>query len=116
MKFRFPHWEEVRRLPLTMMIASVLAALGIVQMSFLLGQSVYRYVTWTQQTALVQAQETQLKQDVQILQDAKDKASDPTYLNALARCLGYVGSSEQVVLAASAKESPSGNCNPVRLP
>ena len=74
-----------------MMIASVLAALGIVQMSFLLGQSVYRYVTWTQQTALVQAQETQLKQDVQILQDAKDKASDPTYLNALARCLGYVG-------------------------
>ena len=116
MKFRVPHWEEVRRLPLTMMIASVLAALGIVQMSFLLGQSVYRYVTWTQQSTQVQAQKTQLEHDIQILQDAKAKASDPGYLSALARCLGYVGSSEQVVLATSAQESPSGNCNPVRLP
>ncbi len=117
MKFRLPHWEQVRRLPLTMMIASLLSALGIVQMSFLLGQGVYRYVTWTQQTTSALAQEAQLKQDVGILQDAKDKATgDPDYMNALARCIGYVGKGERVVVAQSAENSPSGNCDPVRLP
>ncbi|AWN22371.1 cell division protein FtsB [Deinococcus irradiatisoli] len=119
MKFRLPHWEEVRRLPLTMMIASLLAALGIVQMSFLLGQGVYRYVTWTQQTGVALAQEAQLKQDVEILQVAKAKASDPEYMNALARCIGYVGKNERVVVAQSAQDNPGangGNCDPVRLP
>ncbi|TSA87911.1 cell division protein FtsB [Deinococcus detaillensis] len=116
MKLRLPRWEEVRRLPLTMMIASLLAALGIVQMTFLLGQSGYRYLTWTQQTALARSQQTQLEQDVTVLQDAKAKASDPDYMDALARCIGYVGKTEQVVVAQSAEESLSGNCDPVRLP
>ena len=116
MKLRLPRWEEVRRLPLSMMLASLLFALGIVQMSFLLGQSVYRYVTWTQQTREVQAQELQLKNDVRILQDAKNKATDPEYLNALARCLGYVGQNETVVVASSATNTAAGNCQPVRLP
>lgn len=117
MKFRLPRWEEVRRLPLTMMIASLLAALGIVQMSFLLGQSVYRSLTWTQQIAQALDQQAQLRQDVQILQEAKAKASDPEYMNALARCIGYVGKDERVVVAQGAQDLPSGgNCAPVRLP
>jgi cell division protein FtsB len=115
-KLRLPHWEEVRRLPLTMMIASLLAALGIVQMTFLLGHGVYRYVTWQQQTMQVRAQQAQLKADVQILQDARDRANDAEYLGALSRCLGYVGKNEQVLVANSAEESSSGNCDPVRLP
>ena len=116
MKFRLPRWEEVRRLPLSMMLASLLCLLGIVQMSFLLGQSVYRHVTWTQQTSVVQAQENQLKNDVRILKDAKTRAADPDYLNALARCLGYVGKDETVVVASSATNTAAGNCQPVRLP
>ena len=50
------------------------------------------------------------------------KASDPEYMNALARCIGYVGKNEQVVVAQSAQDqsiqdsSPGGNCDPVRLP
>ncbi|WP_293913846.1 septum formation initiator family protein [Deinococcus sp.] len=116
MKLRLPHWEEVRRLPLTMMIASLLAALGIVQMCFLLGHGIYRSVTWQQQTTQVRAQEAQLRADVQILQDARDRASDPEYLSALSRCLGYVGKNEQVLVAQSAEESSLGNCDPVRLP
>ena len=128
MKLRLPRWEEVRRLPLTMMIASLLAALGIVQMSFLLGQSVYRTLTWTQQTGQALGQQAQLQQDVQVLQEAVAKASDPEYMNALARCIGYVGKNEQVVVAQSAQDpgvaqdqstqdlSPGGNCDPVRLP
>ena len=116
MKLRLPHWEEVRRLPLNMMIASLLAALGIVQMSFFLGHSVYRYLTWTQQIVQVRAQEAQLRADVQILKDARDRASDPEYLGALSRCLGYVGKDEQVLVARSAEESTLGNCAPVRLP
>ena len=137
MKLRLPRWEEVRRLPLTMMIASLLAALGIVQMSFLLGQSVYRTLTWTQQTSQALGQQAQLQQDVRVLQEAVSKASDPEYMNALARCIGYVGKNEQVVVAQSAQDEsahnqseqnqstqdqtiqdppPGGNCDPVRLP
>ena len=117
MKFRLPRWEEVRRLPLTMMIASLLAALGIVQMSFLVGQSVYRCLNWTQQTGQALEQQAQLQQDVQVLEGAKARASDPEYMNALARCIGYVGKNEEVVVAQGAQVSPTGgNCDPVRLP
>ena len=116
MKLRLPRWEEVRRLPLTMMIASLLFALGIVQMTFLLAQSSYRYITWTQQTREVQTQEAKLKRDVQILQDAVAQSGDPEYLDALARCLGYVGKDETVVVAKSASPTSAGNCAPLRLP
>jgi len=43
-------WRQVQRLPLTLMFASTLTGLGIVQLTFQLGNLAYRTVTWQQET------------------------------------------------------------------
>lgn len=105
-----------------MMIASVLAGLGIVQMTFLFGNGLYRYYTWSHQVEQVRTQRDQLKKDVDVLQAVKDKADDPEYLTGLARCLGYVGANEKLLVATADIKStqkgelPAGNCENVRIP
>lgn len=110
-------WRALSRLPMIMMVASLLLALGIVQMTFQIGNSVYRSVTWKHDTALTLARVAGLKKDVTILQTAERSASDPAYLRELARCQGFVGRDEKIVVATDAPTTPPGeSCQPVRLP
>ncbi|MFC4454386.1 septum formation initiator family protein [Deinococcus sonorensis] len=106
-------WQQ---LPLTLMLASALAALGSVQMTFLIGNSLYRHYAWQAETRTVQREVAQLRQDLRVLQDTRAHGSDPDYLSAMARCLGFVGTGETVVVAQGATDGPGGNCDPVRLP
>lgn len=109
-------WRSVQRLPITLMLASLLAGLGIVQLSFQLGLMTYRSITWTQETKATQSRVRHLEQDVQVLQDAQRSANDPTYLEQLARCQGFVGANETVVVSPTAPATPSDNCDVRRLP
>lgn len=109
-------WRSVQRLPITLMLASLLAGLGIVQLSFQLGLMTYRSVTWTQETRATQSRVKGLEEDVQVLQDAQRSANDPNYLEQLARCQGFVGANETVVVAPNAPATPSDNCDVRRLP
>lgn len=109
-------WRRVGRLPLSMMLASVLAALGIVQLSFQLGNTAYRSLTWSAQTRETHARIRSLERDVKILEDAERNASNPDYLREQARCQGFVSAQEQVVVATNAPENPGENCQVVRLP
>lgn len=109
--------QRLQRLPLTMMVASLLAGLGIVQLTFQLGNSVYRSLTWSAETRQTQARVQTLERDVQILQDAVRASQDPEYLRALARCRGFVGKEERVVVASDAPDTPPGeNCKALRVP
>lgn len=109
-------WYALQRLPVTLMLASLLAGLGIVQLSFQLGLMAYRSVTWTQETNATQSRVLGLEQDVKVLQDAERAASDPGYLEQLARCQGFVGATETVVVSSTASGTPGENCAARRLP
>ncbi|QLG12279.1 cell division protein FtsB [Deinococcus sp. D7000] len=101
---------------MTMMLTSLLAGLGIVQLSFQLINTGYRSVTWTRQTQEAQGRIQGLERDVQVLQDAETNANTPGYLRELARCQGFVGQNERVVVSPDAPESPGENCRALRLP
>ncbi|CAM3358020.1 cell division protein FtsB [Deinococcus deserti] len=109
-------WRRLSRLPLSMMLASLLAGLGIVQLTFQLGHTTYRSLTWSQQTRETRERIQALERDVKILQDAQRNATNPDYLREQARCQGFVGTDEQVIVATNAPDTPSENCRIVRLP
>ncbi|MDV6373117.1 cell division protein FtsB [Deinococcus arenicola] len=108
--------RRLMRLPLTMMLTSLLAGLGIVQLSFQLVNTAYRSSTGSQQSAEARTHIQSLERDVQVLQDAEDNAVTPGYLRELARCQGFVGVGERVVVSPEAPASPGENCSVVRLP
>ncbi|BDP40687.1 hypothetical protein DAETH_06560 [Deinococcus aetherius] len=113
-------WRQVRRLPFTLMLASLLAGLGIVQLTFQIGNLGYRSVTWLRETRATQERVAALERDVRVLQEAVAAADDPTYLEQLARCQGFVGAQEDVIVAVGAPETPGEttgeNCVVRRLP
>ncbi|MFC3832819.1 MULTISPECIES: cell division protein FtsB [Deinococcus] len=109
-------WRRVSRLPVAMMLTSLLAALGIVQLSFQLGNAAFRTVTWTRQTQETNARIAVLETELQILQDARTALNTPEYLRQLARCQGFVGLDETVVVSPTAPAVPGENCQVVPLP
>ncbi len=109
-------WRQVQRLPLTLMLTSLLAGLGIVQLSFQLGNLAYRTLSWARETQGTQARIRGLERDLRLLRDAERAAQDPAYLEVLARCQGFVGEQEEVVVAPGAPETPGENCVTLRLP
>ena len=109
-------WRLLQRLPLSMMLASLLLFLGSVQMVYQLGNNIYRTVVWRQETAQTQARVEKLQGELRILKDAEAAAADPAYLRTLARCYGYVGQGETVVVAKGAPDSPAEICDMQRLP
>lgn len=108
--------RRLARLPLTMMLTSLLAGLGIVQLSFQLINTGYRSLSWTRQTQEARGRVQGLERDVQVLQDAATNANTPGYLRELARCQGFVGKDERVIVSPDAPESPGENCRVLRLP
>ena len=106
----------MRRIPLLMVITSVLAGLGIVQMTFLIGHGLYRHFTWTAETRALQQETVQLRRDLVTLQGVYERAVSGEYLAELARCQGFVGEKERVVVDERAAVASEGNCEPVRLP
>ena len=112
-----PTWAEVQRLPLSLMIACLLAALGTVQMTFLIGNGLYRNYIWQQETRSVQLDTLALNTDLRVLNEARAHADDPQELQAQARCLGFVGKSETVIVDQNAQGGTGGNnCDAVRMP
>lgn len=109
-------WRVLSRLPIIMMLASLLLGLGIVQLTFQIGNSIYRSATWQNETRETKARVAGLQKDVKILQDAESSASDPAYLEQLARCQGFVGRNEAVIVSPNAPTNPGESCAPVRLP
>lgn len=109
-------WRQAQRLPLTMMIASLLTGLGIVQLSFQLVNSAYRSVTWSRETRETRDRVRTLERDVQVLREVEAHSSTPEYLQEQARCNGYVGVDEQVVVARGAPQMTGEPCKSVRLP
>ncbi|AWT34229.1 hypothetical protein GCM10008956_33720 [Deinococcus arenae] len=111
-------WRRLQRLPLSMMLASALLGLGIVQLTFQLGHSLYRTSIWTSDTQATRLRIQGLQSDIEELQDAVKAAQTPEHLRELARCRGYVGADEQVIVARSAPtpDTPSENCQALRVP
>ncbi|WP_229784826.1 cell division protein FtsB [Deinococcus radiotolerans] len=111
-------WRRLQRLPLSMMIASALLALGIVQLTFQLGHSLYRTSTWTRDTQATQARTRELERDIEELQDAVKYTQTPEHLQELARCLGYVGVKEKKIVALNAPtvDRPTEICKTLRVP
>ena len=112
-----PTWAEVQRLPLSLMIACLLAALGTVQMTFLIGNGLYRNHMWQQEIRSVKLDTLALNTDLRVLNEALAHADDPQEVQAQARCLGFVGRSETVIVDQNAQGGPGGNnCDAVRMP
>lgn len=109
--------RPLERLPLTMILASVLLAGGIVQLSFQIVNMVYRTTIWIEEARQTEARVNQLVKDVNTLKAAKRAANDPVYLEQLARCQGYVrAQGEKILFDPDASEENNYNCQPVRLP
>lgn len=98
-----------------MMIACLLAGLGTVQLTFLIGNGLYRTYIWEQNTRTVKQEIASLTTDLRVLKEAQAHADDPQELQAQARCLGFVGKGETVVVDQKAQGS-SNNCDAVRMP
>jgi hypothetical protein len=113
---QWPTWAALQRLPLSMMIACLLAGLGTVQLTFLIGNGLYRNYMWQKETAAVKQEIVGLKGDLRVLNEVQAHADDPDELRAQARCLGFVGRTETVVVAQDAPEGASNNCDAVRMP
>ena len=113
---RWPTWAEWQRLPLSMMIACLLAGLGTVQLTFLIGNGLYRTYMWQQETGTVKKEIVSLQTDLRVLNEAQAHADDPQELQAQARCLGFVGKNETVVVAQDAPDGTNNNCDAVRMP
>ena len=99
-----------------MMIACLLAGLGVVQLSFLVGNGLYRTYVWQGQTRAVERDIAALNTDLRVLREAQAHADDPQELQAQARCLGFVGQDETVVVSQDAPGGSSNNCDAVRMP
>lgn len=99
-----------------MMIACLLAGLGTVQLTFLIGNGLYRNYVWQKETVAVKGEIAALQGDVRVLSEVQAHADDPDELRAQARCLGFVGKTEVVVVAQNAPEGASNNCDAVRTP
>lgn len=113
--------RPLERFPLTMILASVLLACGIVQLSFQIGNMVYRTTTWIEETRQTELRVNQLKQDIDMLKAAKRAANDPVYLEQLARCQGYVRAQGEMILFVPeeneiASKTAGYNCQSLRLP
>lgn len=109
-------WAGLDRVPLMAMTLCLLCGLGIAQTLFHIGSGVQRSVTWRQEAQATQAENDRLRQDIQILNDAKVQLNSPQYLEQLARCWGYVGRDEKVLVVEKAPATIGSNCDEYRLP
>ena len=109
-------WQQLGRVALMPMMLSVLCGLGIIQTVFHIGNGVYRSVTWSEEAQATQAENERLKRDIQILQDARVQLNSPQYLEQLARCWGYVGRDEQILVVEDVDVRVGSNCDEYRLP
>lgn len=110
------HWGATLRLPLALMVASLLLLLSIVQHSLQIGQSLFRSYIWTQETQKAQLEVADLQKDIAVLEKAAAAANDPAYLEQLARCQGFVSKTETVVVDSNAKFNLNQNCSTLRVP
>lgn len=109
-------WRLVQRLPLTMMLTCLLLLLGSVQLTFQIGNNIYRSWTWQRETVVVKQRVAALQRQLHALKAAEQAATDPEYLRTLARCQGFVRAGETLVVATNAPDMPSEICDLQPLP
>ncbi|MBB6098804.1 hypothetical protein HNR42_002239 [Deinobacterium chartae] len=97
----------MRRPPVLLILISVLAGIGIMQMTLMIGATAYRSALWGRQISEVRDEVNRLRRDVRILEQVRAHADDPEYLRSLARCLGFVGTDEQVIVDQKAPHQPN---------
>lgn len=110
------NWEALVDIPVALIFASFLLVLGIVQLNFQIGQSLFRSYVWMEETKEQQKRVERLENDVSMLQQAEKAAKDPKYLEKLARCQGFVKKDELIVVNSNSKFSIGENCDVLRVP
>ncbi|WP_339095012.1 cell division protein FtsB [Deinococcus sp. VB343] len=117
-------WQEtlrlrgrlLMRLPLTMMVTWLLLLLGSVQLTFQIGNNLYRSWIWRGETTEVKARVADLQGQLRQIKAAEQAAADPEYMQTLARCQGFVKPGETLVVATNAPDVPAETCTIQRLP
>ena len=77
---------------------TVVAALGLLQITGLVLLTLYRHFDWSAQAAQERAVVQQLRLEVKELRDRVKLSSDPAYLEGLARQQGFVKDGERVIV------------------
>ena len=109
-------WRRFQRLPLLMILTSFLAALGMIQTSFQIGHMIYRSVIWNAENAVAQKNIRELERDIANLKAAQTSLNDSVYMSELARCQGFVGADEAVIIDPQAPKTQGDNCAAIRFP
>lgn len=104
------------RLPLTMMVTWLLLLLGSVQLTFQIGNNLYRSWIWRGETTEVKARVADLQGQLRQIKAAEQAAADPEYMQTLARCQGFVKPGETLVVATNAPDVPAETCTIQPLP
>lgn len=79
-------------------VFTVIAALGVLQITALVLLTLYRHFDWSAQAARERAQVQQLQLEVKELRERVQLSSDPAYLEGLARKQGFVKQGERVIV------------------
>lgn len=106
----------LQRLPLTMMLTCLLLLLGSVQLTFQIGNNLYRSWVWNGETQVVRGRVAKLQSQLHTLKTAEAAAATPEYMELMARCQGFVKPGETLVVATDAPAAPSATCDIKPLP
>jgi cell division protein FtsB len=77
---------------------TVVAALGLLQITALILLTLYRHFDWSAQAAQERAVVQQLRLEVKELRERVKLSDDPAYLEGLARQQGFIKDGERVVV------------------
>lgn len=103
-----------------LMLSCGVFALGSVQTVFHLAGGVMRARAWQEQTAGTLHNNERLLEEINILRSAKTQLAGDSYMEEIARCWGYVGAGERVIISAAHSETArlptASNCQEYRLP
>jgi cell division protein FtsB len=77
---------------------TVVAALGLLQITALILLTLYRHFDWSYQAEQKRAVVQQLQLEVKELRERQKLSSDPAYLEGLARKQGFIREGERVIV------------------
>lgn len=100
------HWRAGVQRSWPMMLLSGLLMAGIIQMTFFIGQILWRSADWALQTRASQTRAALIEEEINVIKDGLKAQQDPRYLESRARCLGFVKEGEKVVIALPSPEEP----------
>ncbi len=79
-------------------LLGILLALGIAQMTLLIGSAAYQTFRWESQIRVAEGQVHALKRQVAVLSKGVTAMQNSAYLRELARCFGFVGAADRILV------------------